>query len=153
MIHVYQLRPESRGSIRLRSAGPKAKPLIDPGYLSAPEDLACLRRGFDIIRQLASQPALSSWRGPEATPGDAVTDGASLDRWIRQNAATAFHPVGTCRMGSDDHAVVTPALRLRGVEGLRVADASVMPRVPGGNTNAASIMIGEKAADLVLQAA
>ncbi len=153
LIHVYQLRPESRGTIRLRSADPRAKPVIDPGYLTAPEDMACLRRGLDLIRALANQPALSAWRDFEIAPGDGVTDGPGLDRWIRQNAATAFHPVGTCRMGSDDASVVSPTLRVRGVEGLRVADASIMPRVPSGNTNAASIMIGEKASDLVLGAA
>jgi choline dehydrogenase len=149
LIHVYQLRPESRGAIRLRSADPRARPLIDPGYLSSPEDIACLRRGLGVVRAIAGQKALDAWRSAEITPGDPVQSDADIDRWIRASAATAFHPVGTCRMGGDDDAVVAPDLRLRGVEGLRVADASIMPRVPGGNTNAASIMIGEKAADLV----
>lgn len=149
IIHVYQLRPESRGTIRLRSADPSAQPLIDPCYLSAPEDIACLRRGLGVVRAIAGQTALDGWRGAEITPGDSVRGDAEVDGWIRASAATAFHPVGTCRMGGDDEAVVTPALRVRGVEGLRVADASIMPRVPGGNTNAAAIMIGEKAADLI----
>ena len=153
MIHVYQLRPESRGEIRLRSADPVARPLIDPRYLSAAGDLDCLKRGLAVIRDIAKQPALAPWREFEMSPGDKTTDEPSVERWIRQSAATAFHPVGTCRMGNEDAAVLTPTLRVRGVDGLRVADASVMPRVPSGNTNAASIMIGEKAADLVLQGA
>ena len=106
-----------------------------------------------MIRDIAKQPALAPWREFEMSPGDKTTDEPSVERWIRQSAATAFHPVGTCRMGNEDAAVLTPTLRVRGVDGLRVADASVMPRVPSGNTNAASIMIGEKAADLVLQGA
>ncbi len=150
LIHAYQLRPRSRGRITLSSAHPDAKPVIEPNYLDDPEDLVTLRRAMRLVRKIAHQPSFDAYRGAAiAPPADCESDDA-LDAWIRQNATTSYHPVGTCRMGSDPGAVVAADLRVNGVQGLRVADASVMPGITSGNTNAPTIMIGEKAADLVL---
>lgn len=150
LIHVYQLRPSSRGRIRLTRSHAHAKPTIEPNYLSHTEDLVTLRRGLRLARAIAGQPSFAALRGREIDPGEEIETDDQVDDWIRANATTAYHPVGTCRMGSDESAVVDAALRVRGVEGLRVADASVMPVITSGNTNAPTIMIGEKAADLVL---
>ncbi len=143
------LRPRSRGEVRLASPDPAAAPVIDPRFFSAEEDLATLLRGFKQVRRLMYASAFDPYRGAELHPGAGVDGDEALSDWIRRNAGTIFHPVGTCRMGSDAGAVVDPELRLRGVEGLRVADASIMPTIVGGNTNAPSIMIGEKAADMI----
>ncbi len=110
-----------------------------------------MRDGVKAVREIVNQEPLKSALGAEVTPGDQVTSDADIEEWLRHNCWTAAHPAGTCRMGTDAQAVVDGQLRVRGVEGLRVADCSVMPRVVGGNTNAPSIMIGEKAADLILQ--
>jgi choline dehydrogenase len=150
LVHAYQLRPESRGDITLASADPLAKPIIRGNYLATETDRRTLRDGLRLIRRIIAGKAFDPFRGPELRPGPVVADDDAIDAWVRANATTAYHPVGTCRMGGDAEAVVDPELRVRGVEGLRVADASVMPTIVGGNTNAAAIMIGEKAADLVL---
>lgn len=150
LIHVYQLRPESRGNISLRSSNPAEKPIIEANYLSKNEDLVVLRQGVRIARYLATQKSFDSYRGEEIAPGATIESNTDLDNWIRANATTSYHPVGTCRMGSDIRAVVDPALRVQGLTGLRIADASIMPTITGGNTNAPTIMIGEKAADLIL---
>ncbi|NQV81674.1 MAG: GMC family oxidoreductase N-terminal domain-containing protein, partial [Alphaproteobacteria bacterium] len=150
LIHVYQLRPGSRGAISLVSSNPVDKPRIWANYLSDPEDLVTLRRGVRLARKIAGQSSFDPYRGQEIAPGREIERDDDLDAWIRANATTAYHPVGTCRMGGDAHSVVDPQLRVRGVDGLRVADASVMPAITSGNTNAPSIMIGEKAADLIL---
>ncbi|EPX85114.1 GMC family oxidoreductase [Salipiger mucosus] len=148
--NVYQMRPDSTGEIALRSADPFDAPSIRPNYLSAPRDLAVLRSGVRQLREIFAQPAFDAFRGAECAPGpDRQTD-AELDAWIRQVADTVFHPVGTCRMGADPASVVDGQLRLRGIEGLRVADASVMPTMPSCNTGAPSQMIGAKAADFVI---
>jgi choline dehydrogenase len=143
------LRPQSRGSIRLRSADPLAPPAIHANYLTQSADVAPLVAGVRLSRRLAATRAFAEFRGPETLPGAAVTDDAGLAAYLRARAETLYHPVGTCRMGADATAVVDPRLRVRGVEGLRVVDASVMPLIPGGNTNAPTIMIAEKAADLI----
>jgi choline dehydrogenase len=109
-----------------------------------------IRDGVKILRKVFAQPAFDALRGDEKMPGPTVTTDAEMDAWIRETAQTIYHPVGTCKMGVDDNAVVDPQLRVRGVDGLRVADASIMPTLVGGNTNAPSIMIGEKASDLIL---
>ena len=150
LIHVYQMRPASRGNIALRSGNPNDKPIITANYLSDPEDLVTMRRGVRLARSLAHQSSFDPYRGDEIAPGAAVESDDDLDTWLRANASTSYHPVGTCRMGSDDHAVVDPTLRVNGVTGLRIADASIMPAITSGNTIAAAIMIGEKAADLIL---
>jgi choline dehydrogenase len=148
-VHVCQLRPESRGTVRLKSADPQAHPAIDPQYLSAPEDVDTLLRGVEMAREIGGQPAFAPYNDGEAWPGPEVTDRAALLAKLRGWAETIYHPVGTCRMGVDDHAVVDGQLRVNGVEGLRVIDASVMPYLVSGNTNAPTIMIAEKAADII----
>jgi choline dehydrogenase len=150
MCHICQLRPESRGEIRLRSADPAAAPVIEPNYLSASRDRDVMRAGFKAMREVMHQPALAALSGGEIWPEPGVRTDAEIDEFIRQAAGTVYHPVGTCRMGADDDAVVDEALRVRGVDGLRVVDASVMPSLVGGNTHAPTVMIAEKAADLIL---
>lgn len=146
--HACVLRPESRGSVTLASADAAAAPLIDPGFLTDERDMATLRAGVRMMHRICTAPPLSDYAGVDRHPVD-LADDAALDALIRSRADTVYHPVGTCRMGSDAEAVVDPVLKVNGVEGLWVADASVMPRVVSGNTNAPSIMIGERAADFV----
>lgn len=148
--HVCQLRPRSRGEISLASPNPLAAPKILANYLSDPEDLAALRRGVDITRSILNQPAFAELRGEEVWPGRHVVSDEALDAAIRETAETIYHPVGTCKMGPDGMAVVDEKLRVHGIQDLRVADASIMPTLVGGNTNAPTIMIGEKAADMIL---
>jgi choline dehydrogenase len=151
-IHVCQLRPESRGRVGLHSADPFADPAIFAGYLATEEDRRALRQGVAIAREVADQKALTAIRAGEVEPGEAVSTDADIDAWIRRSAETIYHPVGTCRMGLTDDAmsVVDDQLRVIGLAGLRVVDASVMPTLVGGNTNAPTIMIAEKAADMIL---
>lgn len=139
--------PESRGTVRLASSDPSAAPLIDPAYLTAARDTEVLIEGIAMARHIMAGAGDS--RG-EIVPGPDYLDEAELRRILPNIVHTVYHPVGSCRMGSDDRAVVDPELRVRGIDGLRVADASVMPSIVGGNTNAASIMIGERCAELVL---
>lgn len=147
--HVCLLRPRSRGSLRLASADPQVAPLIDPAFLQDPDDVRRLVQGFKLTRELLSQPALARHGGREsAASADARSD-AQIEQFIRHHADTIYHPVGTCRMGPDEGAVVDARLRVHGVSGLRVVDASIMPSVVGGNTNAPSMMIAEKAADMI----
>lgn len=150
---VCLLHPQSRGRVRLRSADPAEPPRIDLNLFSDAEDFAILRRGIRVTREIYRTGAQGELTGAEISPGiDAMSDD-QLDDFIRRTASVTQHPVGTCRMGVGDDAVVDPSLRVRGVAGLRVADASIMPTIPGANTNAAAIMIGEKAADLLRHAA
>ncbi|MBQ1542205.1 MAG: choline dehydrogenase [Caulobacteraceae bacterium] len=150
-VHVCQLRPESRGEIGLRSADPFDDPTIFANYLATEEDRRALREGVKMMREVADQAALKSIRGPEYAPGPSVRSDAEIDAWIRAKAETIYHPVGTCRMGAagDPLAVVDGALKVQGLEGLRVVDASVMPTLVGGNTNAPTMMIAEKASDMI----
>lgn len=147
---VVLLRPESRGRIRLRSADPLAPPEICANYLAGDGETELLIEGLKIARHIFRSKAFDPWRGPEASPGADAHSDESLGNYIRQSAETIYHPVGTCKMGTGEAAVVDPELRVRGIERLRVADASVMPTIPGGNTNAPTIMIAEKAASLVV---
>jgi len=150
-VHVCQLRPESRGSVGLTSADPFADPSIRCNYLTSDEDRRALREGAKMVRDVAAQAALQPIRGAELFPGPSVVSDADIDAWIRRTAETIYHPVGTCRMGvaGDGMAVVDDKLKVFGLEGLRVVDASVMPTLVGGNTNAPTIMIAERAADLI----
>jgi choline dehydrogenase len=143
------MRPASRGSVRLRSTSLGDKPLIDPAYLTEDADVEAMIRGTKLARKLAGAAAFDPWRGPEVLPGEAVQSDAEIEDFVRHAAGTYYHPVGTCRMGAGPDAVVDPALRVRGVNGLRVADASVMPAIVSANTNTAAMIIGERAADLV----
>lgn len=148
--HACVLRPESRGTVRLQSLDPRAAPLIDPNFLSDPRDMAVLKAGVRAMYRILETPPLADHKGRDRYPID-LSDDAALERLIRARADTVYHPVGTARMGSDVHAVVDPRLKVRGVDRLYVADASVMPRLIGGNTNAPTIMIGERCAAFVAE--
>ena len=147
--HVCLLRPRSRGSLRLASADPQAAPLIDPAFLQDPDDTARLVRGFQVMRRLMQQPALTRHGGTESTTSVQAQSEAQIEQFVRNHADTIYHPVGTCRMGPGPMDVVDARLRVHGVAGLRVVDASVMPTVVGGNTNAPVIMMAEKAVDMI----
>lgn len=151
-LHVCLLQPQSRGTVRLASTDANASPLIDPRFLTHADDMAQMIAGVRQARRILQAPALSAY-GRESRASASLHNDAQLSQWIRENADTIYHPVGTCRMGSDPLAVVDAQLRVHGVPGLRVVDASVMPCVPSGNTNAPTIMLAEKAADLIKAAA
>ncbi|MGR3495511.1 choline dehydrogenase [Citreimonas sp.] len=150
--HVGPMRSASRGAVTLRSADPEDAPSIRFNYMSDPQDWADFRTCIRLTREILGQEAFAPYRGHEIQPGDAVQDDDALDAFIREHAESAYHPCGTCRMGraDDPDAVVDPQGRVIGVDGLRVADASVFPRITNGNLNAPSIMTGEKIADHVL---
>jgi choline dehydrogenase len=151
-LHACVLRPASRGVITLRSNRPDDRPRIAARYLSAPGDLEVLLEGMRLSRAIVAAPAFAPFRGSEVYPGEGLTTHEELTAMVRRKAETIYHPVGSCRMGRDEAAVVDGELRVRGVEALRVVDASVMPRIIGGNTNAPTMMIAEKAAEFVIRA-
>jgi choline dehydrogenase-like flavoprotein len=151
--HVCLLRPLSRGSVTLASADPLAAPRIDPNFLAERDDVERLVRGFKLTRRILQQPALAQLGAVEFPATAAAQADAQIEQFIRNNADTVYHPVGSCRMGAGALDVVDHELRVHGLQGLRVVDASIMPRVVSGNTNAPTIMIGEKAADLIKAAA
>jgi choline dehydrogenase len=148
--HINVVRPQSRGRISLASADPAAPPLIDPNFLAEESDLIGLRAGIRIARDVFQQKAFDPYRAEEIAPGPEVNSDDEIDAYIRARAEADYHSVGTCRMGDDEMAVVDSRLKVHGVEGLRVVDASVMPTIPGGNTNMPVIMVAEKAADMIL---
>jgi choline dehydrogenase len=148
---VCQLRPESRGHLALKSPDPEAPPAIHPNYLATPNDRRAIVEGMKLSRRLAATKALAPYVLEELDPGPAVRSDAELLEHARNTATTIYHPVGTCRMGTDEMAVVDPRLKVIGVERLRVVDASIMPTLTSGNTNAPAIMIGEKAAEMILE--
>lgn len=143
------VRPESKGCIRLRSNNPADPPLIQPNYLVAESDARALVEGLRIGREIVKAKSMAQFRGDEFCPGSSVTSDRELLEYVRANVETLYHPAGTCKMGIDEMAVVDPQLRVRGLVGLRVVDASVMPEVITGNTNAPAMMIAEKAADMI----
>ena len=149
-VHACQLRPESRGTICLASADPFAHPAIDPNYLATEEDRRVMRESVKMVRDICGQSALNALRGNEIMPGASVSTDDDIDSFIRRMGETIYHPVGTVAMGTSESSPVDAELRVRGVDGLRVVDASVMPTLIGGNTNAPTIMIAEKAADMML---
>lgn len=147
--HVCLLRPLSRGSVKLASKDPVAAPLIDPNFLGHRDDMDRLIRGFKVARRVLSQPALASFGGRESPASASAQTDDQIEHFIRDHADTVYHPAGSCRMGSGPMDVVDAQLRVHGIEGLRVVDASIMPSVVAGNTNAPVIMIAEKAADMI----
>ncbi|MFI5019804.1 MAG: choline dehydrogenase, partial [Dongiales bacterium] len=150
-VHLDLMRPRSLGSVMLRSANPKDPPAIRFNYMADPADRADMRQGVKLLREVLAQKALDPYRGAEIFPGPEVRSDDEIDAWVRQAIETCYHPVGTCRMGSatESGAVVDDQLRMHGLEGLRVVDASVMPAIVSGNTNAPTIMIAEKASDMI----
>jgi len=148
-IGVVQLQPRSTGSVRIRSADPDVPPVVDPAFLREPEDLEFLLHGLRLARRIAAEEPLASFLADEMLPGDEIQDDEGLRAHIRARSQTLYHPVASCRMGIDDAAVVDPELRVRGVDQLRIADASVMPFLPRGHTNWPTVMIAERAADLI----
>jgi len=148
-LNSYTLRPKSRGTVRLRSADPGDSPVIDPNYLAEPDDLRVSTEGVKISRDIFMQPSLQKYIKRLHLPGEAVKTQKDFEAYARQQGRTSYHPVSTCRMGSDELAVVDPQLRVRGLERIRICDSSTMPSLIGSNTNAATIMIGEKAADMI----
>lgn len=152
-IAVNQSRPHSRGDVLIGSTNPETAPVINPNYLDQPKDREVLLNGIKLARKIAIAPAFAPYFEREARPGASAANDQELVDYIRARASSIYHPVGTCRMGMDENAVVDPSLRVRGIAGLRVADASVMPTITSGNTNAPTIMIAEKAADLIKAAA
>ena len=150
-VALGQLRPESRGDIMITSRDPKVYPRIRPNYLAEEIDRETTVAGLKLLRTLTTQPAFAKYVKREVFPGPGCTSDEDFLAYARENGSTIFHPTGTCRMGADDRAVVDPRLRVRGIQGLRVADASIMPTIVSGNTNAAAIMIGEKAATMILE--
>lgn len=146
-------RPQSRGSVMAKSSNPRELPALDPNFFAVPDDLRVMRDGLRISREIVSQSAFDRIRGEEYGPGKSMTTDAELDEYIKNNSNSVYHPVGTCKMGSDSMSVVDDTLRVHGIERLRVVDASIMPNLTSGNTNAPTIMIGEKAADLIISAA
>lgn len=146
------MRPESKGHVHIASSDPRRPPLIHFNFLSSPIDAEVTARAVRIARAVMTAPAMASLRVTEIAPSERRrTDGEILD-WVKRTAETTYHPVGTCKMGADIMAVVDARLRVHGIDGLRIADASIMPALTSGNTNPPSIMIGEKAADMVLNA-
>ena len=150
-VSAVHLRPDARGEVRVKSADPLAAPAIRFNFLKTRYDLQALTTGMRLARKIVNQPALADYVADELIPGKEVSTDAEFEVAIRKNAISNLHPVGTCRMGGDEASVLDPRLRVRGVGHLRVVDASVMPSVPAGNTNAPSIMIGEKASEMILE--
>ena len=148
---AYQLRPESRGEIKLRSPDPADAPAVHPNYLATETDQRTIVAGLKLCRQILANPHLQHFIASEFQPGPEIESDEQLLDYARRRGGTVYHPTSTCKMGSDPMSVVDAELRVHGIGGLRVADASIMPTVVSGNTNAATIMIGEKLADMVRQ--
>jgi choline dehydrogenase len=148
-VHIDLMRPKSLGRVALRSGDPAAPPSIRFNYLQEPQDREDLRSAVHLTREILAQPALARFRGPEIYPGPEARTDAEIDAFIRRGLETCYHPVGTCRMGTDRLSVVDPQCRVHGIEGLRIVDASIMPAIVSGNTNAPTIMIAEKASDVI----
>jgi choline dehydrogenase len=149
--YAHPMRPESKGHVHITAADVRRQPAINFNFLSAPIDAELTMRAVRIARSIMTAPAMADLQVTEIGPGTSLTTDAEILDWVKRVGETTYHPVGTCKMGSDALAVVDDRLRVRGIGGLRVADASIMPTLTSGNTNAPSIMIGEKAADMILK--
>jgi choline dehydrogenase len=147
--HVGPMRSRSRGSVRLASTNAREHPRVSFNYMSHEEDWIEMRAGVRLTRELFAQKAFDPYRGRELSPGPEVQSDDEIDGFVREHVESAYHPCGTCRMGDDDMAVVDPQTRVRGMDGLRVVDSSIMPRITTGNLNAPTIMLAEKAADMI----
>jgi choline dehydrogenase len=143
------MRPRSRGTVRLSGAEASAAPVLNPNYFGDDHDLTTMVAGLRLAREIGRASALDPWRGQEVAPGSGMDDDAGLRAYVRKTLESYFHPVGTCRIGEDDMAVVDPDLRVRGIGGLRVADGSVLPSIPSANTNSTVYAIAERAAELI----
>jgi choline dehydrogenase len=150
-ISAVHLRPDARGTVRLKSPDPLAAPEIRFNFLKSQYDLQALTAGMRLARKITQQTTMAPYVAEELLPGTAVNSDAEFEAAIRKNGVSNLHPVGTCRMGADPASVCDPRLKVNGIAGLRVVDASVMPTVPAGNTNAPTIMIAEKAADMIIE--
>jgi choline dehydrogenase-like flavoprotein len=148
-LNSYTLRPKARGSVTLKSADPRDNPVVDPNFLGHPDDLRISTEGVKISREIFSQPSLQKYIKEIRFPDRNVRTQVEFEAYARQYGRTSYHPTCTCKMGVDDMAVVDPQLKVRGIDGLRICDSSVMPSLIGSNTNAPTIMIGEKAADMI----
>ena len=147
---VLQCHPKSRGSLRIKTTDPKEQAEIRPEYLSEKIDRDVTVEGIKMIRDIFNQPSFKNLWDKEILPGESIKSDNEILSWVKNNGGTVFHAVGTCRMGSDERSVVDEKLKVRGIENLRVIDASIMPNITSGNTNAPTIMIAEKAADMIL---
>jgi choline dehydrogenase-like flavoprotein len=148
---VIVLRPESRGTVRIKSADPRQTPAIQANYLSAPKDRDTTVAGIRALRRIMAAPPMAPHIAAEHEPGTDCTSDDDLIDYVRRRGSTVYHPTSTCRMGSDPNAVVDARLKVHGIEGLRIVDASIMPALVSGNTNAPTIMIAEKGADMILE--
>ncbi|RLN02672.1 hypothetical protein BBJ28_00015451 [Nothophytophthora sp. Chile5] len=148
--HISLMRGSHNGFVKLRSANPREHPIIDPNYMAEEESRVDMRTAVKLTREIFAQKAFEEFRGDGIFPKDSVQSDAEIDAWIRRNASTHFHPACSIRMGEDDNSVVDSQTRVHGLEGLRVVDASIMPKLVSGNTNAPAMMIAEKAADIIL---
>jgi len=148
-MNSYFVRPRSRGSVALQSADPAAPPIIDPNYLDDPYDVRMSIEGVKLMREVMQQPAWRKFVSREHLPGAETRTDADVEAYVRRMGRTCYHPVGACKMGVDAMAVVDPELRVHGIAGLRIADSSIMPSLVSSNTNAPTIMIGERASDLI----
>jgi choline dehydrogenase len=148
---ICPTRPRSRGTVMAESADPLARPKIRPNYLTDPDDLRVMLAGFEHARRILAAPALAQHSVSETRPGPDVSSPEAVEAFVRREGTTLYHPVGTCKMGTDPMAVVDPRLKVHGLDGLRVVDASVMPVLTTGNTNAPTIMIAEKASAMILE--
>jgi len=148
-VHVGTKRSKSRGWVRLRDANPESLPRVRFNYMSHPDDWLEFRACMRLTREIFAQPAFASYRGKELAPGEGAQDDAALDAFLKRKVESAYHPCGTCRMGTDAHSVTTPDGRVRGVEGLRVVDASLMPQATAGDLNAPTLVLAERMSDLI----